>query len=381
MIVVINAISIKDGGALVVLGQLLSELALLRPDVVWHVALCRPVPVLAEVDPARIQRWIFPWVESSPLHVKFWYWWTLPRLIRRVNADCLFSQTNYLPERSLTVPSLLLVQHAGHFSPMFRDLTERHYSGLFARLAWRAKGRWVYTSVQRASLVTVQTNTLAQALIQETGVPREKVVVIPHGQGLNGIGHPRQYPASGLWRIGYITNFGVQKNFRVLFLAIKQLVQRGHPIRLVLTLRQDIYEHERVADDLRDAGIGTVTENLGELRHDQIEPAYDSLDLFVFPSLCESFGFPMVEAMARGLPIAVADVDSNREVAGAGGAYFPPQDYEALANCLEELMCNPRAYESASIRSLARGTEFSWRMAAQGVMNCLERITHNRVVS
>ena len=378
MIVFVNAISITEGGSLVVLLRLLEQLIGLRSDVAWHVALCKRIPALDALDSRRITTWVIPWNGSSAIRVRYWYEWELPRLMRKVGADVLFSLTNYLPRRRVPTPSLLLVQHAGHFSARFKELMGQKYPGFFPQLFWRAKTRWVHQSVQCASLVTVQTHALARVVVKETRVPEERIIVVPHGTGLNRTGRPHKYPKSGQWRIGYITKFGVQKNFLVLFRAIKMLTERGHKIRLVLTLQQDIDEYKWVANDLLTAGIDSCVENYGDIPQDQVEALYDSLDLFVFPSLCESFGFPMVEAMARGLPMVVADVPTNREVTGTAAVIFDPNDHEALGECLEALMKNSDAYESAASRSLARATEFSWRAAGEGTMNCLERIAFRK---
>lgn len=373
MIVFVNAISITQGGSLVVLSRLLGQLMQLRCDIAWHVAVCKRLPALEALNSNRLTTWTIPWAGRSPLHIKFWYERKLPRLVGKVGADILLSLTNYLPRRSIPIPSLLLVQHAGHFSAAFKVLTEQCYPGLLARWAWRAKSRWVRESVRRASFVTVQTHALARAVVEGTGVPRERIVVVPHGQGLNRTGRPRKYPASRCWHVGYVTKFGVQKNFRVLFQAVSALVAGGHDIRLVLTLRQDLPEYQRVAGDLRDAGIEAWVENHGEVEQEQVETVYDALDLFVFPSMCESFGFPMVEAMACGLPIVVADTEGNREVTGSAGRFFSAHDHLELANRMLELMGSSEAYESASRASLKRAGEFSWRMAAEETLAALER--------
>jgi len=104
-----------------------------------------------------------------------------------VKADVLFSLTNYLPSDP-AVPSLLLVQHAGHFSQTFRELQEKEFPGLLSRLAWRFKSSWVRSSVSAATLVTLQTAALADAIRNDMDLPETKLHVIPHGLGICTLG-------------------------------------------------------------------------------------------------------------------------------------------------------------------------------------------------
>jgi glycosyltransferase involved in cell wall biosynthesis len=104
-----------------------------------------------------------------------------------------------------------------------------------------------------------------------------------------------------------------------------------------------------------------------------MQSLYDGLDAFVFPSLCESFGFPLIEAMARGVPVVVARTPSNVEIAGAGALTFPPEDWRALADGVESLMCDPAGYQAQAGRSLAIARGFSWNRAALGTLDAIER--------
>lgn len=96
-----------------------------------------------------------------------------------------------------------------------------------------------------------------------------------------------------------------------------------------------------------------------------VSALYDSLDLFVFPSLVESFGFPLVEAMAKGLPIVAADTASNREIAAEAGLFFPPADADALAQIIAALIDDASLREAQSAAALRRAREFSWQRAAE----------------
>ena len=373
--VIINAISVKEGGSLVVLQNLLEGMVHLRPQWQWHVA---------TNSKARAR---LPDLQNTTLHVipdhqivgwkvRLWYETGLPRLVKQVKGDLLFSQTNYLPVCKLPCPSLLLVQHAGHFSAVFKRLIEAQLASLPARIGWRLKGCWVKSSIRRAQGVIVQTTALAQRIAEQTGVPRERLCVIPHGTGQAALNeHLPQPPVLNKpVRIGYITKYGVQKNFDVLFAAAARLQSLGITLVLVLTLDPNAQESQTVLALANQHGIAGLIENHGELPAPEINALYRSLHLFVFPSLCESFGFPMLEAMAHGLPLLISDIDSNIEVAGKAARTFAPDDAPALAALIHKLIEEPAWHLACARASQERAAHFTWHKAAAATLERMDRM-------
>lgn len=371
--VVINAVSVREGGSLVVLRQLLSRMVTLRPDWHWHVATnLEAHRAVADVAGATFH--VYPERAISGLRVRWWYEHELPALLRRTDADLLFSQTNYLPARRLPCPSLLLVQHAGHFSRMFGSLVDQS-TGLSGRLGWWLKGRWVRSSVRAAQRVTVQTQALAQSIVEDVGIPPEHVVVIPHGSGLATGGErntARTIDPAAPVRIGCISKHGVQKNFRVILQATRHLKSAGLRPVVVLTLPHAAAETKALLEISRSLGVDDCIENHGELEPAQIDTLYRTLHVFVFSSVCESFGFPMVEAMAYGLPLVVSDIESNHDVSGSAGVRFDANDEVGLSRCLERLIRDDAWYEDRSNASFARSAFFSWDDAAADSLAMME---------
>jgi glycosyltransferase involved in cell wall biosynthesis len=365
MKVLVNAASVKEGGPLVVLDQLVQRMPLLRDDIELAIAAHSNVRLrwnrqsgIAQVDVGHI--------DAHPFGVLHWYEVGLPAAVRRTKPDLVFSITNYLPLRRLPVPTVLLVQHAGHFSQQFDALTRQHLRRLDRVAAWAMKTRWVERSVRTATEVTVQTAALADAVAARAGRPRARIHAIPHGPGAMLAAAPmRRNPTGRPVRIGYITKWGVQKNFEVLFAAAARLIGERRDIRIILTLAAHLPENMRIMRRAEAAGLGEVLENVGEIDAAGVSALYDSLDIFAFPSLVESFGFPLVEAMAKGLPVAVADTPSNREIAADAGLFFPPADAQALAAILGELIDDTALREARSAAAVHRAQDFSWQRAAE----------------
>ena len=203
--ILINAVSIKEGGGVVVLTQLLKRMSELDKEIYWCVVVDETLSSKIDID-GNIELISFPWVKNTPFHLLYWYQFYLPKLLRRKKIDLLFSQTNFLTLRKPYCPSLLLEHHAGYFSDEFNALFSRFLKRRPALLAWKLRCLWAAVSIKRATHVTVQTKALADAIIKKTTVCNDKISVVPHGSGLVAITEKtRSFPEKEVWRIGYIT--------------------------------------------------------------------------------------------------------------------------------------------------------------------------------
>jgi glycosyltransferase involved in cell wall biosynthesis len=99
--------------------------------------------------------------------------------------------------------------------------------------------------------------------------------------------------------------------------------------------------------------------------NNELEGLWALARAFVFPSLYEGFGLPVLEAMARGVPAACSDASSLPEVAGDAALLFDPHDESVIAEALRRLLNDPALRESLRTRGLARVAEFTWERTAR----------------
>lgn len=105
---------------------------------------------------------------------------------------------------------------------------------------------------------------------------------------------------------------------------------------------------------------------------------YSGAAVFVYPSLAEGFGLPVVEAMACGAPVITSDRSSMPEVAGGAARLVDPDDTESITQALEGLLDNPTERERMRQEGLQRAADFSWDRTAQRVFEILERLASQR---
>ncbi|MBS1252871.1 MAG: Mannosylfructose-phosphate synthase [Anaerolineales bacterium] len=104
---------------------------------------------------------------------------------------------------------------------------------------------------------------------------------------------------------------------------------------------------------------------LGQVAETDLPALYSGADLFVFPSLYEGFGLPVIEAMACGAPVACSNTSSLPEVAGDAAVYFDPINEDDIAESIRRALGDADLRESLSARSLEQAAKFSWERTAQ----------------
>ena len=103
---------------------------------------------------------------------------------------------------------------------------------------------------------------------------------------------------------------------------------------------------------------------------------YCGADAFVFPSLYEGFGLPILEAMASGIPVACSNLSSLPEIAGEAGVLFDPQNDEAIGDALRTILCDAAMQKICIERGLKRAAEFTWRKTAEQTLETLRKVAN-----
>ena len=105
----------------------------------------------------------------------------------------------------------------------------------------------------------------------------------------------------------------------------------------------------------------------------ELEALYALADCFVFPSLYEGFGLPVLEAMSRGVPVACSDRSSLPEVAGDAALLFDPESPPAIADAIERLLVDEALAARLREAGRAQAARFTWEATARGTLASYER--------
>lgn len=178
---------------------------------------------------------------------------------------------------------------------------------------------------------------------------------------------------------------GLKKNDNPYFLFVGTVEPRKNLARLISAWRSiGIDERGQVCLVVVGAAGWLVDELLGQLVHDDAIDFRGSVSdqelallirgamAFVYPSLYEGFGLPVVEAMAQGIPVLTSNVGATREVAVGAAVLVDPESVDAIREGLLSLLHDVKLREELSILGQERAATFSWERAASETLTAIE---------
>jgi glycosyltransferase involved in cell wall biosynthesis len=232
--------------------------------------------------------------------------------------------------------------------------------------------------LRRARAVVTLSEASRRDLIERLGADPRKVHVIPLAAD------PRFRPPSpdALSRLastydldpGYLlhlSNYRAHKNAEGVVRAYARLrSEAGVTTPLVLAGCPP----PRFRRWLAEAGLGAGVRLLGDFPEADLPALYGGASVFVFPSRCEGFGLPPLEAMACGTPVVASDVSSLPEVVGDAALRVDPEDSAAIAEAIGRLLSIRALREEMAERGLARAGGFSWDRVAAETLDLYEKV-------
>jgi glycosyltransferase involved in cell wall biosynthesis len=353
----------RGGGVGRYASELPGALLAAEPDTELHVFVSRDAPEQLRHEPwADSVRWVtLPLgLDGPPVHVPAQFA-LLPLLARARRLDVLHSPANTGPALTppglasvITLHDLIWLHHAAEWDP--DPLVQRRMRVLVNHCA------------RHVDRLFTDSAAAAEDIARTLGVQPQRIDVTPLGVRLPA-------PPSAASERDVRAKLEVGDARIVLCVAQKRRYKGLHTlVRALPELPRDTVlvipgAHTAYEDELRslagELGVGARLRLPQWVSEAELERLYEAASVFALPSLIEGFGLPVLEAMARGAPVACSEVSALPEVAGDAALLFDPRSQQAVTAALARLLGDAALRSQLVQRGRARAQQFSWRRTGE----------------
>jgi glycosyltransferase involved in cell wall biosynthesis len=287
----------------------------------------------------------------------------LPLLAARAKVDLVHSLASTAP---LWGPFRRVVT--------IHDLIYARYPEAHAGMRGRAMRVLVPAAARRSHRVIADSLSTRDDLIELLALPAERIDVVPLGVGAAYRAEPLgEGDVRGNLRLAgrrVVLSLSAKRPHKNLLALIGALARIPAEQRPVLVLAGYPTEHEaQLRERARALDVDDDVRFPAWLSDAEVEGLWAISDAFVFPSFYEGFGLPVLEAMARGVPVACSNASSLPEVAGEAALLFDPREEQAIAGALARLLQDGALAERLRIAGRERAREFTWERTARATID------------
>jgi len=304
---------------------------------------------------------------------RLWTLGALPRAAREDGLDVL--QVQYNAPR-LRRPAVVTAVH---------DVSFRLFPEWFT-LKDRLLLHWGMRSTLRTAAGVLTGSACTRRDLQRVyGVPPERIAVTPYALAEGFAPASDDTVAETLARLGVQTPYALfvgvlqpRKNLERIvrgFMAAR--VAQNLPHKLVVVGKVG-WKAEAILETVRAAEMAGAAQYLGYVSDEDLPALYTGADMFVFPTLYEGFGIPVLEAFACRTPVITSTVSALPEVAGDAAVLVDPGDEEQIAAAVGQLAIDRELRELLVERGAKRVASGSWRRTAELTLAAFERAVSAR---
>lgn len=303
-----------------------------------------------------------------------WEQLLLPRAARQAGVDVLHCTSNTAPLRA-GVPLVLTLHDIIYLEPL--DLRRGSW---YQRLG-NLYRRWNVPKVAPQSRRVLTVSAFEQTRIARR-LPGAALQVVYNGVGqqfqpvTDGAALAAAKAQYGLPErfIFFLANTDPKKNLRGVLLALAQLKQQGQLTCKLVMLDYKESALNAILSELHATALRGDILLCGYVPNQQLPLIYSLAEIFLYPSLRESFGIPILEAMACGTPVITSTTSSMPEVAGDAALLVDPTQPAAIAAAILRLQNSPDERAALTAKGLERVKHFSWRETAHQVLRVYEQV-------
>jgi glycosyltransferase involved in cell wall biosynthesis len=319
-------------------------------------------------------------IRSAPISERWlyrlWYRLKIPIPVQMLTGDIeLFHSTDFvLPPLRPEVPSLLTIH----------DLSFVHYPETFTPQLMNFLNTIVPRSVVRATHILADSEATKSDISEFWQVPDEKITVLYSGVSKDF--QPSNDPKLvGELRANYDLGQGPyllcvgtvqpRKNYQMLIQAFRNVAHQ-FPHDLIIAGGEG-WLFDQILAEIAEQGLDDRVRFIGFVDDQHLPALYSEASLFLFPSIYEGFGLPLLEAMACGVAVISSSASSLPEVAGDACLKLPPNDLDRWTEAMIALLSNPSRRKGMIADGFLQVRDFTWENAADRLRGVYRKLLTN----
>jgi len=290
----------------------------------------------------------------------------LRSVVRKQGYD-IYHETGFVPAR---VPELPVVY-------TLYDLSLRRFAYTHPRERVWFFEHFAKSRIPRTAHILTISEYIRSEIMEEFRIPPEMVTAVPLAPDPHFSPRPKKQVHRVLSRLGipddYLLFTGTLEPRKNIELLIKALPRLRNEIPLVLAGWSgwgDKYWRQSLIREGLDARVIQV----GYVEEEDLACLYSGAGVFIYPSLYEGFGLPVLEAMACGCPVIVSSSSSLPETAGHAAVYTDPFDPDELARQIDSLLEDEALRHRLGQEGITHASKYCWSRTAAGTLNVFRNV-------
>ena len=276
---------------------------------------------------------VLPFDVTSKFFRFYWDQFEIRKLVRKFKIDLILSLLNF----GCINPPVKQLNFQRGPTPFCRNYLKT--LGFKERIDISIRRRLLYMTMKASEVIVTPSKTMRD-MIREfySDIKESKFKVLHHAFDKEKFLHSNLLPEDVVKKLNdiepdtvkilYVSHLIPYKGYDIMIKAAKRLKELKKSFKFIVTMeRSDWPEgYDRYLSLIERFGLHKHFLVFNRVPEDTVAELYKQCDIFLFPSWCESFGFPMVEAMSLGLPVVAAGTPVNKEICGNGALYYDPSD-------------------------------------------------------
>jgi len=302
-----------------------------------------------------------------------WEQFTLPKAVKELNLDMLHCTSNTAPIRC-KIPLILTLHDI-----IFLEPRDKSNKSLYQNLGWFYRRLVVPRILRKCQYIITVSNFEKNNIISKLNIPQERIRMIYNGynEWFRPTQDTDQVYKKYIDDLGYfffLGNTDPKKNTERTLIAYSMYLEKSDVKRKLLMADldkgylDDIIERNHI-ENIRDFIVMP-----GYIVNSDLPYIYNNAFAFLYTSLRESFGIPLLEAMACGTPVITSNTSSMPEIGGKDAILVNPESPEEIAEKMLLLEKDDQYYRKQEEYGIIRAKLFSWRLTAESLLNVYDKI-------